>query len=166
MTIFIRLLSFTALLTIFSWPAHSQEWRSGPLSDIDRQFMTGQRDALDSLARSQLGRQLNGTRDNDLEVLQLLLDKHIVHKDQIALLQGMGIVLGQLLKSEKGLTWVAYYDKLGRSRALQVPGFDKDFIFPVTQVSRRAEVGLKVDVRKVYKELEQAVVDIRNKPPL
>ena len=64
-----------------------------------------------------------------------------------------------------GLLWVIYQDKYGRSRSLQVPGFDKDFIFPVTQVSRKAEVGIKVDVREIYKELQQAVIDIRNKPP-
>ena len=41
----------------------------------------------------------------------------------------------------------------------------EEFIFPATQISRRAEVGINVDVGKVYAELEQAVVDIRNKPP-
>ena len=94
-----------------------------------------------------------------------LLDEKIVGREQVRELQAMGLILGEILKSEKGLSWIIYFDKYGRSRSLQVPGFDKEFIFPATQVSRKAEVGIKVQVREVYQRLEQAVVDIRNKPP-
>ena len=151
------------MISLWSMSSLSQEWRSEPLSPIDRQYIDKQFESIDSLARSKLGRQLNGQKNNDLQVLQLLLDRNIIPKDQVAKLQAMGIVLGRLLKEQNGLNWVIYIDKVGRSRALQVLGI-KEFIFPATQISRLAEVGLKVDVSKVYAELEQAVLDIRNKP--
>lgn len=143
----------------------SQEWRSEPLSAIDRQYMVDQVDAVDDLARRHLGRQLNGQRGNDLVVLQQLLDRGVIGRDQVRLLQAMGVVLGDVLRRERGLSWVVYYDRYGRSRTLQVPGFEEDFIFPVTRISRLAEVGAAVDVDKIYRELEQAITDIRNKPP-
>lgn len=152
-------------LCLISAMALSQEWRSEPLSAIDRQYMVDQREAVDALARRHFGRQLNGEKLNDLAVLQRLLDDGIVGQEDVRTLQAMGIVLGELLKREYGLNWVVYYDKYGRSRSLQVPGFAEDFIFPVTQISRLAEVGASVDVNKIYRELEQAIVAIKNKPP-
>lgn len=151
---------------VLSGPVLGQEWHTEPFSPIDRQYIAEQREAINALARSHLGRQLNGQKDNDLEILQRLLDEDVVHRNQVRLLQGMGLILGQLLKQEQDLNWIIYYDKLGRSRALQVPGFTQDFIFPATQISRLAEVGIKVDVRDVYRSLEQAVEAIRKKPRL
>ena len=46
--------------------------RTLTLSAIDRQFMQQQRDSIDELARSRLGRQVRGEKENDLEVLQQL----------------------------------------------------------------------------------------------
>jgi Domain of unknown function (DUF3806) len=151
------------MIGLYSLSSIAQEWRTRPISPIDQQYIAKQVDSIDSLSRRYLGRQLNGRKDNDLKILQQLLDKDIVKSDQVTELQAMGIVLGRLLKEQKGLNWVIYVDKLGRSRALQVLGVD-EFIFPATQISRRAEVGIKVNVAKVYAELEKAVVDIRTKP--
>lgn len=142
-----------------------EQWRTEALSPIDRQYMREQRDRIDELARRHFGRQLNGTTANDFQVLQRLLDDGIVGPDQTLELQAMGLILGELLKSAYGLNWIVYFDQYGRSRSLQVPGKDKEFIFPATQVSRKAEVGIRVDIAKVYAELEAAVTIIRNKPP-
>ena len=144
---------------------YAQEWRTETPSAIDRQYITDQRDAIDAIARRQLGQQLNGKKLNDLPILQQLLDKKLVKADQTRELQAMGIILGQLLKAEHGLLWVIYNDKLGRSRALQVPGIN-EFIFPATQISRRVEVGIEVTVTDIYRELEQAVTEIKNQPRL
>lgn len=141
-----------------------EEWRTEPLSPIDKQYMRDQHERIDELARRHFGRQLNGTQANDFQVLQRLLDEGIVGPQQTSELQAMGFILGERLKSAYGLNWVVYFDKYGRSRSLQVPGKSKEFIFPVTQVSRKAEVGIRVDIAKVYAELEQAVTAIRNKP--
>ncbi len=143
----------------------AQQWRTEPLTPIDQRYMADQRDIIDELARRHFGRQLNGNKHNDLAVIQRLLDDGIVGSQQVSQLQAMGLILGALLKAEHGLTWIVYFDKYGRSRSLQVPGFEKEFIFPTTQISRRAEVGIKVNVRKVYAELEQSIEAIRKKPP-
>lgn len=149
----------------FSGTVMAQQWRTEALTYNDQQYMAKQRESIDDLARRHFGRQLNGDKYNDIAVMQRLLDEKIVGSKDVVQLQAMGIILGQLLKAEKGLGWMIYVDRYGRSRALQVPGFDKDFIFPATQISRKVEVGLQVNIMDVYKELEQAVIDIRNKPP-
>ena len=152
-------------LLIGSISAHAQQWRTEELSPISIKNMEGQRQSIDDLVRRHFGRQLNGQKDNDIALMQRLLDENIVTSNDVRQLQSMGLILGQILKSQKGLSWVIYFDKYGRSKALQVRGFEKEFIFPVTQISRKAEVGIRVNVAEVYKELEQAVIDIRNKPP-
>lgn len=143
----------------------AQQWRTEPITPIDLKYIESQHDSIDSLAGRHFGRQLNGSKENDMAIIQRLLDDGIVGGKQVRELQAMGLILGSLLKAEKGLSWIIYYDQYGRSRSLQVAGFDKEFIFPATQVSRKAEVGIRVNVREVYQELEQAVVDIRNTPP-
>lgn len=148
-------------LSILSGQVSSDEWRSEPLSAIDQQYMEDQQEAIDALARRHFGRQLNGEKLNDLAVLQRLLDDGLVAQQDVRTLQAMGIVLGEVLRREHGLNWVVYYDQYGRSRSLQLPGFAEDFIFPVTQISRLAEVGASVDVKKIYRELEQAITDIK-----
>ncbi|WP_240554791.1 DUF3806 domain-containing protein [Oceanicoccus sagamiensis] len=154
-----------ALLALGSVSAQAQQWRTEEISPITVNAMEAQRQSIDDLARRHFGRQLNGQKDNDIALMQRLLDENIVTSRDVRQLQSMGLILGQILKSQKGLSWIIYIDKYGRSKALQVRGFEKEFIFPVTQISRKAEVGIRVNVAEIYKELEQTVIDIRNKPP-
>jgi hypothetical protein len=123
--------------------------RTYSLSAIDRDFMETQRESVDALARTHLGRQIRGDKENDLTVLQQLLDQRLVTAEQVLLLQAMGIVLGDLLSEELKMPWVIYEDKLGRSRALRL-GLSDNYLFPVTMISRRAQAGAAVDVRAVY----------------
>lgn len=126
-----------------------REPRISELSIIDRDFMESQRRDVDALARTYLGRQVRGEKDNDLEVLQQLLDRQLVKRDEAVMLQGMGVVLGELLREELGLRWVIYEDQLGRSRALRL-GQTDHYLYPITMISRRYEVGAPVDVRAIY----------------
>ena len=119
------------------------------LSPIDKEFMDEQRESIDVLARAHLGRQIHGDKENDLTVLQELLDQRLVKSDQVLLLQAMGVVMGDLLSEELKMPWVVYEDKLGRSRALRL-GLTDHYLFPITMISRRAEVGATVDVRAIY----------------
>jgi hypothetical protein len=119
------------------------------LTIIDRDFMEDQRDSIDELAGINFGRQLRREKGNDLDILQMLLDRRLVTGDQSLQLQAMGIVMGDLLAEELDMDWVVYEDKLGRSRALRL-GLSDHYLFPVTMISRRAEVGAEVDVRKIY----------------
>lgn len=160
---FFRWLTPLLLLIVICMPAHAQQWRTEPSSPLDQQYRQSQIDRIAELARLKMGTPLNGKLKNDLQVLQRLLDQRWVRSQQVEQLQAMGIVLGELLRKQYGLQWVTYIDKLGRSRALQIPGTN-EFIFPVTQISRRAEVGIEVDVSAVYQELVDAVENIRNRP--
>lgn len=139
----------TSLLAGFDARAQEAEPRISQLSVIDRDFMEDQRQAVDERARGALGRQIRGEKDNDLDVLQQLLDRRLVQPDETVLLQGMGVVMGDLLAAELGMDWVIYEDKLGRSRALRF-GLGEHYLYPVTMISRRYEVGATVDVRAIY----------------
>ncbi|MEE4661588.1 MAG: DUF3806 domain-containing protein [Halieaceae bacterium] len=125
------------------------EARISQLTRIDSDYLQRQRDAVDSLARLQLGRQIHGERGNDIDVLQGLLDRQAVAADDRATLQGMGIVLGDLLAKELDMHWVIYEDKLGRSRALRYGDSDL-FLYPVTMISRRVEAGAEADVQAIF----------------
>lgn len=156
-----------AIFLILSFPLSSmaEQWRTQPLSSIDKQYMADQRASIDDLARRNFGRYITGQKDNDIAVMQRLLDDAIVTSADVKLLQAMGIILGSLLAEERSLNWIVYIDAVGRSRALQVTGFDREFIFPTTQISRKVEVGSKVNVAEVYDILERSISDIRKKPP-
>ena len=91
----------------------------GELSYIDKTYMQQQRERVAQLSERNLGRKLNGTRDNDLDILQQLLDRKLVTGEQTLELQALGVIMGDLLASDMGLDWVIYEDKLGRSRALR-----------------------------------------------
>lgn len=134
------------------------------LTAVDREFMGEQRQRIDQLARSGLGRQINGSRENDLGVLQLLLDRKLVRADQTLELQAMGIVLGNLLAQDASARWVVYLDYKGRSRALQM-GKSDNFLFPVTMISRRAEAGARVDVDAIYDKADRLMQPYRQQLP-
>lgn len=119
------------------------------LTPVDVEFMAQQRERVDSLARSRLGRQLNGRRADDLSTLQSLLDRGLVRADQTLELQAMGLVLGDLLAEDLGLHWVVYEDSYGRSRALRLEQ-SSNVLFPVTMISRRIEAGAEVSINAVY----------------
>lgn len=138
--------------------AGSQELpaRTSSLTIVDRDFMAEQRQSIDALARLHLGRQVRGDKENDLTVLQQLLDQRLVKPDDVLRLQAMGVVMGDLLSNELKMPWVIYEDKLGRSRALRL-GLTDHYLFPITMISRRAEVGATVDVKAIYARAVAAI---------
>ncbi|MFK7975096.1 MAG: DUF3806 domain-containing protein [Halioglobus sp.] len=121
------------------------------LSAIDQQYMAGARNSLQEKSASYLGRSFSGDRDRDIEILQTLLDKGLVRNHQTKELQAMGIVLGDLLLKELGMKWVIYEDKAGRTRALRLNDTDT-YLFPVTMIARRREVGNTASVESIYKK--------------
>jgi hypothetical protein len=141
-----------------------QEPEVTALTQLDRQFMQEQRGRIDELARSKLGRQLHSTPDNDLSILQALLDRNLVRQDQRLELQAMGMVLGDILARDQAAKWIVYQDRQGRSRALQLGGTD-NFLFPVTMISRRAEVGAAVDVTAIYEKASRIMEPYRRPLP-
>jgi hypothetical protein len=152
-------LSATADLAQAQQPA-----RVDSLSSMDREFMAQQRKRIDDLARFHFGRQLRTEKANDLDILQTLLDRGLVRPEQTLELQAMGVVMGDLLASELDMKWVVYEDKLGRSRALQF-GRSDNFLFPITMISRRAEVGSTVDVEAIYNKAASMIEPYRTPLP-
>ncbi len=141
--------SFTPETDPFVTQESAAKQRISALEPGDERKLAAQRRAIDALAASTLGRHLSGTRDNDLDILQALLNKNIVSHQDSYLLQAMGVVLGDIYAHEFGMHWVVYADEKGKSRALQL-GTSNDALFPITMISRRAEAGAHVDVRAVY----------------
>lgn len=118
-------------------------------TNIDKGHTQRQRASVDGLARRYLGSQLRGDKHNDLRILQRLLDRKIVGPSDTATLQAMGVVLGDIIASELGLSWVVYEDDDGRNRALRYKD-RSEVLFPITMISRRAESGAKVDVEAIF----------------
>ncbi|MBQ0795404.1 DUF3806 domain-containing protein [Zhongshania sp.] len=150
------------LLLILAPLSIADPWRTDPMTPLDEKYMEDSRTQLNDLSRIELGRSFGESRDNDLRLIQTLLDRKIVTGDQTRLLQAMGIVMGDYLRKENSLKWVIYIDRLGRSRALEVP-FKDEAIFPVTQISSRAAVGGDIDVKAIYQRLESEIARAKKK---
>lgn len=121
------------------------------LTQIDLQYMQQQRVLLGDLTARHFGSQFNGSRDNDLGLLQRLLDEELVRNDQTRELQAMGVIMGDLLAAELGMDWVVYEDRLGRTRALRYKETDS-YLFPMTMISRRRMVDNLTPVADIYRK--------------
>ena len=157
------------LLLLLLW-ACPGAWAQGPgavkisePSSLDRQFMAAQRALLQDLAKRNVGKGFNGSKENDLELLQLLLDRRLVNDDDTRELQAMGIVMGDLLATELDLHWVIYEDAVGRSRALRYRD-SEEYLFPVTMISRRREADNRTPVAVIYDKAYAIMAAA--KPPL
>ncbi|MDX9873788.1 MAG: DUF3806 domain-containing protein [Spongiibacteraceae bacterium] len=143
-------------------PVPTEEgWRTETLSQVDRTWMDGLKQRVDDIARTRIGQQLRGDA-SDLELLQRLLDERLIPADDTETLQGMGVVLGEQLQRDLGLSWTIYIDRLGRSRALEIPGTN-EFLFPVTMISRRVEAGAEANVQEIYDRAREIVTEVRNR---
>ncbi|MGV0034180.1 MAG: DUF3806 domain-containing protein [Candidatus Azotimanducaceae bacterium WSBS_2022_MAG_OTU7] len=119
----------------------------------------GQRYSLDSQRRQimdliarQLGiLTLKGDK-SDLKVLQNLVNRKAIRRDDVRGLQGLGIVFGDVLVNEYGLGWVSYEDDLGISKALRWKK-TANYVFPVTLFSKRVQFKEDIDMEAVFEEL-------------
>jgi hypothetical protein len=94
---------------------------------------------------------------SDLGHFQALVDQRILRPEQTVEWQALGVVFGDLLVNEFGLTWVSYEDELGASKALRWRTTD-NFVFPVTVFSKRVQFGEKIKVAEIYAALEAEIV--------
>lgn len=87
----------------------------------------------------------------DIDTLQRLIDNNFVAQDDYETQQAMGAVLGNLILADfpNTFAWKIYEDEIGRSRALCVKNTSA-CLFPITMLSRRMEVGSKLDVKKIH----------------
>lgn len=146
-------LLFIGLLLSAAWPCAQTDGpvEIGDIGWMDRNYMEQQVAKIETIARTKLGSRLRGDT-SDLDTLQRIVDRDLIERDDLSRLQAMGVVLGNVMAAEvPKLQWKVYEDQKGRSRALCVEGA-RECLFPVTMLSRRIEVGLNPDVRKVYNE--------------
>jgi hypothetical protein len=157
------LITAAAALLLAASVAAQSTVRISELSDMDRQYMAQQRALLQDLAAVELGRSFDGDKGNDLQILQLLLDKRLVKADQTRELQAMGVVMGDLLAADLDMHWVIYEDSHGRSRALRYKESD-EYLFPITMISRRQEADSHTPVAEIYQKAYDIIAPLR--PPV
>ncbi|MEZ5571928.1 MAG: DUF3806 domain-containing protein [Halioglobus sp.] len=160
----IRLMLAIWVSCAISASAAPQGVHIGELSNVDLEFMAQQRALLQDLAASRLGRQFSGDKQRDLDLLQALLDQQLVRSDQVRELQAMGVIMGDLLAADLDMHWVIYEDREGRSRALRYRETD-NFLFPITMIARRREVGNETPVIEIYQKAYDTLDASRPKLP-
>ena len=139
----------------------AQRTRVMPLDGVELRRMREQRELVDELARRHIGTPLTtGQSLDDLRVIQEILDKKILEKEQVYELQALGIALGDLMAEQLDLKWVAVEDEHGRSRALQY-GEDEDLFFPVTMISKRVDKDVRFTVEELFEKTRATVQRVR-----
>lgn len=121
--------------------------------NVGQQFtLDKDRREFTNLLHRQLGiRQLSGDR-SDLKSIQQVIDKKILTADQVREWQSVGVVFGDILSKEFGLSWISYEDEMGVSKALRWRSTE-NYVFPITLFSKRIRFKQKIDVYEVYDKL-------------
>ena len=109
------------------------------------------REIMDLIARRLGILKLKGDK-SDLKVLQNLVNRKAIRRDDVRGLQGLGIVFGDVLVNEYGLGWVSYEDDLGISKALRWKK-TANYVFPVTLFSKRVQFKEDIDMAAAFAEL-------------
>ncbi len=121
-----------------------------------QRILDAQRREIKDLIARKLGvMRLRGDA-SDLATLQALHDRKILVAGQTQEWQYAGILLGDILAREFGLTWVTYEDQTGVSKALQWRD-SQNFVFPVTVFSRRLQYGEPLDMQRIYQQISSDV---------
>ena len=89
------------------------------------------------------------TVDAKLQLLETILSNNWVEPHETVKLQALGVIFGDALAQQLGLTWVAIDDEYGRDAALVLEGTSVK-VFPMTSISKRVEAGKTVDVRQLF----------------
>ena len=128
-------------------PATVKELSLGQQYSLDSQ----RRAMMDLIAR-RLGILTLKGDSSDLRVLQKMIDRGIVRKQDVRGLQGLGILFGDLLANKYGLTWVSYEDDIGLSKALRWKKTE-NYVFPVSLFSKRAHFKEEIKMGIVFEDL-------------
>jgi len=125
--------------------------------NVGQQFtLDRKRRELKNLLYRHLGiRELAGNSD-DLKIIQQVIDKKILARDEVLEWQSLGVVFGDILVNEFGLRWVSYEDELGVSKALRWRNTE-NYVFPVTVFSKRNRFKEQLDVKAIYDKLHGEV---------
>ena len=125
-----------------------KHYRLSELTWMDKRHLARQSEKISDLTSIKLGQPVRGTLD-DIGLLQRVIYKGLIKKEDAMSQQAMGAVLGDLMAKEFELQWMVFEDGHGRSRAVCEP-ISKECLFPITMLSRRMNVGLLPNVRELY----------------
>ena len=89
--------------------------------------------------------------EGKLRLLETILDKGWIGRNETWELQSLGVTFGDALAQKLGLSWIMVEDEYGRDPALEVHGTTIK-IFPLTMISKRIEEGEIVDIRDLFVE--------------
>jgi hypothetical protein len=115
------------------------------------------RDHFDAGARHQYQ-----TVEGKLRLLDTIIRSGRVEATGTWKLQSLGITFGDALCEKLELRWVAVDDEYGRDPALCDEGTAL-IIFPMTTISKRVEGGETVNVRGLFDQACQSIIDLRSK---
>ncbi|WP_439134923.1 DUF3806 domain-containing protein [Pseudomaricurvus sp.] len=118
---------------------------------------------IDDLTRINFGEPIRGTKA-DLKLLQRIINKGLVAKEDHMTQQALGAVLGDVMVNDMGLEWKTYKDRLGESRAVCAPDTEQ-CLFPITMLSRRMAVGILPNVADLYQETSEMIAPYLPKNP-
>lgn len=132
--------------------------------NVGQQFiLSNQRREFNNLLYRRLGiREAFGDR-RDLSILQQLIDRKVLTSGQVREWQSMGIIFGDILAEEHGLSWVSYEDDRGVSKALRWRNTD-NYVFPVTVFSKRVQYKEPVNAHKLYEKISAEVLRFKQLP--
>ena len=128
-------------------PATVKDLSLGQRYSLDTQ----RRETMDLIARRLGVLNLKGDK-SDLKVLQNLVDRKAIGSDDVRGLQSLGIVFGDVLVNEYGLSWVSYEDDVGTSKALRWKKTE-NYVFPVTLFSKRVQFKENINMTGVFEEI-------------
>ena len=140
----------------FSNPPISKEALVKQLNVSQHFILSSRRREFNALLYRNLGIMEARGDVRDLSILQQVVDQKLLANHQIKAWQSMGIVFGDILAEEFGLSWISYEDEAGASTALQWKETD-NFVFPVTFFSKRIQFGESIDVRTLFNNLSTEI---------
>jgi hypothetical protein len=133
------LIFFLTLLSVANINAKDVVYRELPDNTVAN--MNRQREFVESLAKQhQLGLTVTRTKA-DYDLLELILSKKLIKKDQVWELQALGVVFGDALASEEPkLRWMEVTDAWGTDPALLYDDTTYQ-LNPVTMIQKRVQDG-------------------------
>ena len=140
---------------------HGQTFRALDQSDLD--WLAAQRQRVETLLAGNPDAQAKyQTSAGKLGVIHAILDAKVFRTDQTFELQGLGIILGDALAKELGMTWMMVEDQYGTSPCLVLEG-TSIVLYPQTMISKRIERGETVDVFDMFNGVAAKVAELRAK---
>jgi len=98
---------------------------------------------------------LKGDR-RDLSIIQQLVDRRLLRKNEVKEWQSIGVYFGDILVKEFGLHWVVYEDELGVSKALRWRSTE-NYVFPVTMFSKRNQFDEDIVMEDIFAKLNDEI---------